>query len=51
MLAMSLKYPFSFTHTPRRASDQDCFIADIGKAQRILGWSPEVSAGDGIEKV
>jgi CDP-paratose 2-epimerase len=40
--------PLVFTVTPRRASDQDCFIAAIGKAQRLLGWTPEVSSRAGI---
>lgn len=33
---------------PRRSSDQDCFIADIQKAQRLLDWRPEVAPRDGI---
>ena len=33
---------------PRRASDQDCFIASITKAQHILGWRPQVSCESGI---
>ena len=40
--------PLSYTLTPRRASDQDCFIADIAKARCLLGWSPAVSSRDGI---
>lgn len=40
--------PLSYTLTPRRASDQDCFIADIGKAKRLLGWSPAMSCREGI---
>jgi len=37
-----------FTPNPRRASDQDCFIADIRKAERILNWSPSISCREGI---
>ena len=40
--------PLSYILTPRRASDQDCFIADISKARRLLGWSPAVSSREGI---
>jgi len=36
---------------PRRASDQDCFIASIAKAQRILKWNVEVSCKTGIAKM
>jgi CDP-paratose 2-epimerase len=48
-LADILKIPsLVFVNTPRRASDQDCFIAAIGKAQRILDWSPKISSREGI---
>ena len=40
--------PLLFTRTPRRASDQDCFIADISKVRSILGWSPSVTSRDGV---
>jgi len=32
----------------RRASDQDCFVASISKANRLLAWSPQVSCKTGI---
>ena len=35
----------------RRVSDQDCFIASIEKAKRILDWSPKVSYKEGINKM
>jgi CDP-paratose 2-epimerase len=37
--------------TPRRSSDQDCFIADIGKASRILGWSPVIDCRSGLSSM
>jgi CDP-paratose 2-epimerase len=40
--------PLVFTPTLRRASDQDCFIADIRKAEQLLSWTPTVSCRDGI---
>lgn len=40
--------PLAYVQTPRRASDQDCFIADIAKAEQILGWSPGRSCREGI---
>jgi CDP-paratose 2-epimerase len=43
--------PLLFTPTPRRASDQDCFIADIGKAERSLGWIPSVSCKEGVARM
>ena len=36
--------------TPRE-SDQKVFIADITKVKNLLGWSPQVSATDGILKM
>lgn len=32
----------------RRKSDQDFFVADISKAQRLLNWSPEVDSKSGL---
>jgi len=40
--------PLVHSVTPRRASDQDCFIADISKAQRLLGWTPQISSDQGL---
>ncbi len=37
--------------TPRRASDQDCFIASITKAERLLGWTPAITCRSGIESM
>jgi CDP-paratose 2-epimerase len=43
--------PLVFTSTPRRVSDQDCFIADIRKAQWLLGWVPAISYRDGVNRM
>ena len=34
-----------------RPSDQKVFIADIRKAERELGWKPEVSPREGVAKL
>jgi CDP-paratose 2-epimerase len=41
--------PLSYVQTPRRASDQDFFVADISKAERLLGWQPQVSVSSGLD--
>ena len=41
----------TYTQLPRRQSDQDFFVADIGKAERTLGWRPSVNCHDGIERM
>lgn len=40
--------PLAHVFTPRRASDQDCFIADISKARNLLGWTPQISSDQGL---
>ena len=35
----------------RRASDQDCFIANIEKAKNLLEWEPTISYQEGIESM
>jgi CDP-paratose 2-epimerase len=32
-----------------RPGDQRVFVADIRKAQRLLGWTPRVAPGEGVE--
>jgi len=46
-----LSAPLNFKCTPRRASDQDYFVADIGKAAALLDWKPKVSAEEGIRRM
>jgi nucleoside-diphosphate-sugar epimerase len=35
---------------PSREGDIKNIIADISKAQKILGWEPKVSFGEGLKK-
>lgn len=51
LLAGELNLPdgLRFTRLPRRKSDQDCFIADVSKAERLLGFRPTVSAEAGVK--
>jgi len=48
---LGLHEGLQYQKTPRRQSDQDFFVADISKAQRILGWSPRVSSSDGLAQM
>ena len=34
-----------------RPGDQRVFVADIGKAKRLLDWSPKVSTADGVARL
>jgi CDP-paratose 2-epimerase len=47
MLNIKMKYE----KLPPRKSDQKIFVADISKAQRIIGWNPKISKEYGIEKM
>ena len=40
-----------YLNIERRTSDQDCFIANISKAENILNWSPKISFREGLEKM
>lgn len=51
MLDSILEISMDFIHLPVRTSDQRVFVADIAKADRLLGWRPEVSARTGVEKM
>ena len=47
MLGVKLEY----TQLPPRQSDQKVFVADIGKINEKIGWSPKVSAMEGIAEM
>jgi len=47
LLNISLQYK----KTPRRMSDQDCFIANIEKARLVLSWTPKISSREGVSKM
>jgi nucleoside-diphosphate-sugar epimerase len=41
--------PATFVHAPRHPADVQATWADIGKADRLLGWRPQVTFRDGAE--
>lgn len=41
----------NYTKLPVRESDQRVFVADIAKAQKLLGWKPEVTSREGIARM
>lgn len=43
--------PIAIRSLPVRKSDQRVFIADIGKVQRILGWTPSVDFREGLDRM
>ena len=51
MLEKMLDVKMEFKQLPWRESDQKVFVADIKKAQEIIGWKPQVNSTEGIEKM
>ena len=51
MLEKMLDVKMEYKQLPWRESDQKVFVADIKKAQEIIGWVPRVSADGGIGKM
>jgi CDP-paratose 2-epimerase len=43
--------PLKVSYADWRPGDQRIFVCDISKARRDLGWSPRVSAAQGVEKL
>lgn len=51
ILEKLLGIKLSYTKLPVRESDQRVFVADTGKAKRLLGWQPMVSAQEGVTRM
>lgn len=51
MLEKMLGVKMEYKQLPWRESDQKVFVADIKKAQEIIGWTPKVNSEDGIRKM
>jgi CDP-paratose 2-epimerase len=51
MLEERLGYAPQFRRLPPRASDQRVFIADIRRAEELLGWTPAISVATGIKRM
>lgn len=51
LLEAEIEMPLSYVKLPPRESDQRLFIADIAKMTALTGWSPEVSAQDGVRRM
>jgi CDP-paratose 2-epimerase len=48
---LGLSQGLVYEKLPRRQSDQDYFVADISKAKRMLGWSPQVGTAQGLQQM
>ena len=51
MLEKILDVKMEYNQLPWRESDQKVFVADIKKAQEIIGWTPAVNSEKGIRKM
>lgn len=51
MLEGELNVKMKFVRLPVRESDQRVFVANFGKAERLLLWTPKISAADGVSKM
>lgn len=51
MLEKMLDVKMEYKQLPWRESDQKVFVADIKKAQEIIGWTPKVNSEEGISKM
>lgn len=51
MLEKMLGVKMEYKQLPWRESDQKVFVADIKKAQKIIGWTPKVNSQEGIRKM
>jgi CDP-paratose 2-epimerase len=51
ILNRELNIKLEYIKLPPRESDQKVFVADTGKAKKILGWSPGIDSVTGIQKM
>lgn len=51
MLEDQLSIKLRYEQLPPRSSDQKVFVADIGKAERLFGWAPQVPTEAGIRQM
>ena len=51
MLEKMLDVKMEYKQLPWRESDQKVFVADIKKAKEIIGWEPQVTSAEGIQKM
>lgn len=50
-LEQELDIKMTYQQLPPRESDQRVFVADITKAERLIGWRPKVSKAEGVRKM
>ncbi len=50
-LEQELAIKMTYKQLPARESDQRVFVADISKAEKIIGWEPAISKEKGIRKM
>jgi CDP-paratose 2-epimerase len=51
MLEKLLGSPINVARSDWRPGDQPIYISDIRKAKQVLGWTPQVSSVEGIQKL
>lgn len=50
-LEQELDIKMEYQQLPARESDQRVFVAEITKAHKLIGWSPQVGKAEGIRKM
>ncbi|MEO6811417.1 MAG: NAD-dependent epimerase/dehydratase family protein [Isosphaeraceae bacterium] len=51
LLGQAFGRRFDPPHAPWRPGDQRVFVADVRKAERLLGWSPRVQTAEGVGRL
>lgn len=51
LLEQAFDRRFDPPHAPWRPGDQRVFVADVRKAERLLGWSPRVRTAEGVDRL